>query len=104
MGASKTTLLLFSSNAESSKFPKKLFWRRIKIFAFYFEGLAVFSVHKRALSTFKNVVKILMRCQSPFFGNLPEFGRTSMYQRMNFRREEILSGNEFYSELNEFKN
>ena len=52
MVASKTELLLFSSSVKISKFTKKGFWRRIKIFAKSFEGLAVLSIHMRALSTF----------------------------------------------------
>ena len=30
---------------------------RVEIFDYYFKGLAVFSIHKRAVSIFKNVVK-----------------------------------------------
>ena len=40
--ALKATLIFLSS-----KFPKKFFWRRIKIFANYFVGLAVLFIHKR---------------------------------------------------------
>ena len=42
----------FPAMSESSKFPKKWFWRRIKIFANYFKGLRVLSIHIRALSIF----------------------------------------------------
>ena len=48
--ASKTSLLLFSSDVKSKQVPKKWLWRRIKIFANYIKGLAVFSIHKSALS------------------------------------------------------
>ena len=53
--ASKTVVLLFSTNVKSSKFPKKWFWRHIEMFANLFKGLAGFSIHKRALSTFSKM-------------------------------------------------
>ena len=53
MVASKTVLLLFSSNVKSSKFPKKWFWRRIRIFANYSKGLAVFLFIREHFPSFK---------------------------------------------------
>ena len=56
MSQSDTWLLIYGREmakyvmSKSSKFPKKWFRRRIKIFVNYFKGLAVFSVHKRTLS------------------------------------------------------
>ena len=52
MVASETAVLLFSSNVKIKKVSKKMIPVCIKIFAKYFKGLAVFSIHKRAPSIF----------------------------------------------------
>ena len=52
------------------KLSKKGFWHRSKIFAKSFKGLAMLSSPNRALSTFKNVMKVFIRCQNSFFENL----------------------------------
>ena len=48
----KQHLYCSGAMSKSSKFPRKCFCPSIKILAKLFEGLAVFSIHKRALSTF----------------------------------------------------
>ena len=65
MVASKTALLLFSSDVTSKQVLKKWLWGCIKIFANYFKGLAVFSIHKSALS-------IPQKCGENFT-TMPEF-------------------------------
>ena len=59
--------------SKSIKFSKEWVWRRLRIFANYFKGLAVFLFRGEYFLSLKYLVAFLIRCQSPFFEKLLYF-------------------------------